>query len=374
MSRYAYLSYDALVTATDDDDEEEDGELSADDLDNLSDEEADGGGGDDEENVSDSDEDENGGVKGQFNKPVKLKTVIETTRAVVDELIRTSLNGSLTSLKKLMSLLRAACLPSNAKDDDESSQVSSSRYLVNNPEVYEYAMTTILDKGPRCFYRQLDLSENSLTLEDLQNMGNHPKWKKVQFYVLSFFKSILHTLASLSTQIGTQSSEAGDAPGGGPQVAAFIVSSLDPFIPLLAPLPRLAKGVLKVLLRIWSTGPSPETDTCSLRVHTFLRIRQMAVSLPGAVAEECFRAIYLCYARTAKAFNEQTATSVVFMAQCVTELYQTDVAQAYQQVRHCDTTGIDITRPNSMIPENVVLCADHPHFCYVLLPCIVVYL
>ena len=328
----------------------DDVELSEDGIDDLSDEDdvddTQQEESEDDEHYSNEDDDEvNGG-----SKPVKFKAAIDTTVDVVNDLIRTALAGSLTSLKKLMSLFRATCLPNNAKDDDESGNRATSRYLVNNPEVYEHAMTEILEKGSRCFYKQLGLSGHGVTTKDLEGMGNHPKWKKLQFYVLSFYKSILHTLAGLSTQISTETDSASLSaqPGGGPQVAAFIVSCLDPYIPLLAPLPRLAKGVLKVLLRLWSTGPSPEEDDCNLRGHAFLRIRQMTLSLPGAVAEECFRAIYLCYARTAKSFTEQSGTSVVFMAQCVTELYRTDVAQAYQQVS------------NYSMPVNTscVLCAD----------------
>lgn len=283
---------------------------------------------DSEGDGEDDDDDDNEEV----SKPVKFKPMIETTTKTVDELMKSSMTGSLTSLKKLMSLFRATCLPSSERDVEDANKPTS-RYLVNNPEVYEYAMTEILEKGHKCFYKQLGLSGDKLSSQALESLGSHPNWKKVQFYVLSFYKSILYTLAALSTQINSEvDAETDTSQQGGPHVAAFIVSCLDPYIPLLSPLPRLAKGVLKVILKLWSTGPSPEKDTSNLRGHAFLRIRQMSIALPGAVAEECFRSMYLCYARTCKSFNEQSAPSVIFMAQCVTELYQTDVAQAYQQV------------------------------------------
>jgi nucleolar complex protein 2 len=300
--------------------------------DESEDEEVDMESGGEEVEDSDSEADDDDDDEGGSSKPVKFKPMIETTTKTVDELIKSCMGGSLTSLKKLMSLFRATCLPSSERDADEGPDKPTSRYLVNNPEVYEYAMTEILEKGHKCFYKQLGLSGDKLSAQALESLGSHPNWKKVQFYVLSFYKSILYTLAALSTQISSEvDADADTSNQTGPHVAAFIVSCLDPYIPLLSPLPRLAKGVLKVVLKLWSTGPAPEEDSSNLRGHSFLRIRQMSIALPGAVAEECFRSMYLCYARTAKSFNEQSASSIVFMAQCVTELYQTDIAQAYQQ-------------------------------------------
>jgi nucleolar complex protein 2 len=89
--------------------------------------------------------------------------------------------------------------------------------------------------------------------------------------------------------------------------------------------------VLKVFLRLWGYGPSPEDDVTNVRGQAFLRIRQMVLQLPGTLGEECFRGMYLTYARAAKTFSALSASGVVFMAQCVTELYTLDPAQAYQQ-------------------------------------------
>lgn len=52
----------------------------------------------------------------------------------------------------------------------------------------------------------------------------------------------------------------------------------------------------------------------------------------GTVREECFRSIYLRYARAAKSCTEMNIGSISFMAQSIAELYQSDPVQAYQQV------------------------------------------
>ena len=118
-------------------------------------------------------------------------------------------------------------------------------------------------------YLQLDLEE--LTPEHLSKLKSHPKWKKLQFLVLSFFKSMLHVLAGVS--IASQQE----------QVTSFLVGTLEAYLPLLTPLPRLSKAVLNTLLTLWSTGPSPSENKSGsdVRVQAFLRVRQMALMLPG---------------------------------------------------------------------------------------------
>mmetsp|Transcript_22453 Transcript_22453/g.32753 ORF Transcript_22453/g.32753 Transcript_22453/m.32753 type:complete len:759 (+) Transcript_22453:58-2334(+) len=304
--------------------EDESGDMEEDDVDNDSDDDID----------EDDHDSKISGAGGQD------RSSIEVTAALVDELVTSSKSGSLTSFRKLLSVFRATCLPNSQGGDDEPAVDGrpTSRYVVSDPEVYEYVMVEVLEHAGGVFASHLDLSLDGLTREKLTNLGDHPKWKKLQMFVLSFYKSVLHTLASLSTQISDTSTADDPAPTdrsstnqGGSHVAAYIVSCLEPYIPLLSPVSRLAKGVIKVLLRLWSQGPAPENDTSNVRGHSFLRIRQMSILLPGTITEECFRAIYLCFARTAKSFSEQSRTSVIFMSQCVTELYRTDVAHAYQQ-------------------------------------------
>ena len=82
------------------------------------------------------------------------------------------------------------------------------------------------------------------------------------------------------------------------EIVVFLLKSIEPYIPLLTPMPRLCKNFMKILLGLWSQG----TDLHNLRGHAFLRFRQIAITLPGAFTEEAFRSMYLTFARCARTF------------------------------------------------------------------------
>jgi nucleolar complex protein 2 len=310
------------------------------------------GSDDDEDDDNEPDFEETQGTKSRQKSP---KQLVEATDVMVRELVESAKNGSMTSLKKVLTIFRITCLP-NADRQGTEEWEQTSNYVVTNPEVYEVVMIEVLENLHKSFYHHLDLSISTpLTRDELSNLHEHPKWKKMQMSILSFYKSILHILVTLSSQVYSKpENNSADKPksdsnkkssknkpavvsnpsridDGSCHVASFILSCLEPYIALLTPLPRLAKGVMKILLSIWANGPSPEHDTHNVRGYCFLRLRQMALVLPEMLTEECFRLIYLTFARTAKSYNEFTSSSIVFMSQCVSELYQLNIAHAYQQ-------------------------------------------
>jgi len=292
---------------------------------------------------SDDDEDgedvcsESGAVPSFRSRPRDRKKIQLTAELASSTASKALHSDSLTELKKLLSMFRAACMPSGESVDprDEPSEVAIvSRYVVPSAEVYEHVMLTGIETIALVFGRLLDIrTHKDTTRAHLEQLSKHSRWKKLQLCVVSFFKSVLHTLDGLVDS----SSQARVA-----EAVAFLVDSLGAYIPFLSPLPRLAKSVVKVLLTVWSrrddvtvtvsSDPGvPADDTMRVRSLAFLRIRQMAVELPGAVAEECFRSMYLKFARQTKSFNEYTAPSEMFMMQSVAELYGTDLSIAYQQ-------------------------------------------
>jgi nucleolar complex protein 2 len=292
----------------DDSDEDLEGELEE-DLDDMESE---------EEEVEEEEEEEEE-VSGEIlGRKEKVTAIVEVTEKLLNETIEKAQEGSYIALKKLLSIFRAACLPSNNDADEEGAvDQSSSTFIIPSPEIYQLVMVGVTDNAHVAMYKQLDLDE--LSMENLAKMDKHPHWKRVQFLVLSYYKSMLHTLASLAVASKQE------------QVSVFLITSLEAYLPLLSPMPRLAKAVLKSLLILWSQGLPPAEDETDVRVHAFLRIRQMALMLPGTVREECFRSIYLRYARGCKTFSETGGSSVIFMAQCVAELFTSDPVQAYQQ-------------------------------------------
>ncbi|CAM9715390.1 unnamed protein product, partial [Choristocarpus tenellus] len=69
-----------------------------------------------------------------------------------------------------------------------------------------------------------------------------------------------------------------------------------------------------------------------VRVLSYVRIRQMGISLPFPFVEACMRGLYLTFARRARASpsSPQGRRSFRIMEGCVVELYRLDTASAYQ--------------------------------------------
>lgn len=301
--------------------------------------------GQDDENEEDSDVDYNDddleGVLDSDDDTATMKTKSKKKQAlnreVSEELIKSLIkktfanSGSLSSLKKLLSIFRIACIPMSSSskskhgdDEDDSdsefqTQSKSSRYIINTPELYEIIMSSVIEISHRAFYRFLDISDVDIAQITETSLTQHPKWKNISLLILSYFKSIMHTLKSLSDTFNQG------------KVSVLLINSLEKYIPLLIGLPRLAKHILKILLIYWAKDISIDEDVSNLRGHAFIRIRQLAIQLTGNIPEECFRSLYLSFSRTCKSFNEIKFSTVIFMSQCVVELYSTDASLAYQQ-------------------------------------------
>lgn len=112
------------------------------------------------------------------------KPTIETTEEVVKEIITSTANGSMTALKKLLYIFRATCLPSADKDiaGETPWDQSNSRYIITNPEVYEYIMIEVLENLYKGIYKHLDLPVDrpvsSLSRQEISHLEEHRNWKK----------------------------------------------------------------------------------------------------------------------------------------------------------------------------------------------------
>ena len=285
-----------------------------DDDDNTSDKNNDSDSDSDSLIGSSDDDDEDTGIQTNDNNR-KIKPDVEVTESLLEESIENACNGSKAALKTMLTIFRAACIPSS--DDDGKSK--DNRYTLPSPEIYEAVMVKVLQNAWKSFYKLLGLSiKEKLTVKAISKLQENSRWKGIQMQVLGLFKSIIHVLSSLA-ESSLQNETAG-----------FILSHLEPYIPLLAPLMRLFKTVLKTLLSIWSREVTSEEDSLNARGYAFLRVRQMAMILPGTCMDECFRLTYLNFARSCRSFTEVNANAIMFMIQSVVELYKVDNMMAYQ--------------------------------------------
>ena len=351
---YEYLKENdaSLLSFGDDDEENEEEDLEEDlDLDQ-----------DDEDLDSEEEEEEEEEEEYTSKKSKKGgEKHIEVNAAFVETTSKAAVKGSQSALKKMIAMFRTACIP-NADNSQSTGPMSefegpSSKYLINDAAIYQQVMDTSLATLHKAFYKIFEIN-GDIDKEQLSSLSSHPKWKKMQLVVLSFYKSYMHLLAGLArgTMVDDDNEDGGDSDensdsdsedrkkkpkkrssdGEGKKdsphaVAVYLLRSIDPYLCLLTPMPRLCKALLKVLLFIWTEGPDPASDTFNLRGHAFIKLRQVCLKLPGSYTEEVFRSMYLSFARTSKSFTEMSAPSVLFMTRCLIELFKVDLPQTYQQ-------------------------------------------
>lgn len=244
---------------------------------------------------------------------------------LLSETLKRARSGTLKDIRQLLLMFKAASNPNVDNDDDNGDGAAQLPYSISSPEVYEEVMTSVVQwshVGWRQFLQVKSLSKPKV----VAHLAENAKWKRLQPCVLSFFSTILSLLQSIGVLDKHH------------EVAMFIINSLENYIPFLGPLPRLTRNVAKALCGLLTAriNDSPHNDDSThefsdIRSHCLLRLRQIALLLPGNAGEECFRLVYLSFARACKSCSELNADNIAFVTRCVAELYKSDPAMAYQQ-------------------------------------------
>lgn len=247
-------------------------------------------------------------------------------------------------LRKIIQVYISACHMADSKDENEDgtgrmrSETRKRSFHIESSTVFDKLMVTCLTKCHEEFRYHLLGKGSSLGKDDDSNVKEeqdddeidvdkpiNPKqlaksirWDKLKFSIQSFFKASLHLI-----------SEAKET-----KLLSFIVKSLSHYVPYLSAFPRVTKSLLKTMTSLWSTTSDSTTQYQSVRLNAFLRIRQVALTQPFPFIEDCLKATYLSYAKSAKFANAATVTSLLptltFMGNCVVELYSLDYASSYQ--------------------------------------------
>jgi nucleolar complex protein 2 len=252
------------------------------------------------------------------------------------------------SLKKFVNAFKSACHLADGDDGEAEKQQRGTKYLFENSEVFDRLMVISLTRLHEEFHYHL-IGQGATAKVPLQkkkdkaekadaetkepeedeatdiNKGMNPKvleksrrWAELKPILLSFFKSSNHILSAAKE----------------PDLVVFVLKSLADFIPYMSPFPRLAESMLKTLTALWSAPIDASEDYQVVRLHSFLRIRQLALTQPFPYIEECLKKCYLAYAQRAKFANASSVTSslptLTFMGNCVVELYSLDYHSSYQ--------------------------------------------
>jgi nucleolar complex protein 2 len=129
----------------------------------------------------------------------------------------------------------------------------------------------------------------------------------------AFFRSTLHVL--------NESKE--------PELLAELLKALSKYLRFLTPFPRIAEFMLKTLESLWS-APSDSENYQHVRLHAFMRLRQLALVMPFPFIEDVLKKTYLGYSRRAKFGTASNFPTLTFLGNCLVELYSLDYHSSYQ--------------------------------------------
>lgn len=282
--------------------------------------------GTDEEKVEDRDPpdtEENGGVQGEKQEASSEEVL---TSKVLDALSTgTFKSHGLSSLKKLVGAYKSACHLADADEEVKTRPGESGKqYVIESSKVFDQLMVLCLERCREAFTYHLQL-ENDDTGESADNKPLNPKvleraekWPEIRPILLSFFLSTIHVM-----------SEAKE-----PELLTFILASLSKYVRLMSGVPTVAEALLKSLIALWSAPFDTSEDYQVVRLNSFFRIRQLAITQPFPFLEECLKKTYLAYARRAKFGTSSSVSSALptltFMGNCLVEIYSLDYHSSYQ--------------------------------------------
>eukprot|EP00536_Pseudo-nitzschia_multiseries_P014802 jgi/Psemu1/215934/e_gw1.769.19.1 len=237
------------------------------------------------------------------------------------------------ALKKLVNAYKSAC---HMTDEEKSKDGRGGRnFKIESSDVFDRLMIVSLTKCKDEFHfhllgQQVKKNETKKVnepqsdyIEDKKPINpkvleRSERWNDFNPILFTFFKATVHIL-----------SEAKES-----QLVVFVLKALSEYIPFMTPFPRLAETMLKVLASLWSAPIDSSEDYQVVRLHSFLRIRQLAMTQPFPFIEECLKKLYLAYAQRAKFATASSVTSALptltFMGNCVVELYSLDYHSSYQ--------------------------------------------
>ncbi|KAK1740920.1 nucleolar complex protein 2 [Skeletonema marinoi] len=335
--KYLKDNESSLLEYGDDGDDDDDMEDGAEEDDYVQDEDA------MEEILSDDDDNEgtevtDESIKKQFEKQQRLQeNKFLLTPQRLEQVEQSAFEfHSIKGLKRIISAFRTACHLSDANrndeevdsDDEEAMRSRKKEFQITSPEEFYYHL---LEKkageesddesaasGSDDEEKKKETFDESKPINP-SKLSKSPNWSKVGPSMESFFKSTLHLL-----------SEAGkDA-----NLLKFVLTALSKYVPYLTAFPKITKKLLKTCVKLWSAPLDTSEDYNAVRLQAFLRIRQLAITQPYPLIEDCLKMTYLSYAQRSKFGTASNVTSVLptltFMGNCIVELYTLDYASAYQ--------------------------------------------
>ncbi|KAK1135281.1 hypothetical protein K0M31_008051 [Melipona bicolor] len=184
----------------------------------------------------------------------------------------------------------------------ESADPESLQYKVEGGAVFNGVVQLCILYLPNAFKRYLKLSsETQFQAHKVKRFG------KVKSILKSYLLDLIKILQSVTST----------------NILTVLLKHLHQMLPYTQSFSSLTKPLLKLLLRLWSTGEE------TVRVVSFLSILRIATSNRESVLETLFKAMYVKYVENSKFVSLTTLPGINFMRHSLIEIYLLDNDLAY---------------------------------------------
>lgn len=232
-------------------------------------------------------------------------------------------------LKELMLAFKCACHLSDSSGANEGyGNIVDKEYIIDSSKVFDELMMVCLQHCHDEFIHHLMVNDERRG-QDMKAGGineagetinpsileKNPGWSRIKPLVKSFFQSTMHLLSVAKDY----------------ELLAFVLKTTSKSLRFLSAFPRVAEKLLRTLISLWSAPLDSSEDYQVVRLNSFFRIRQLALTQPFPFIESILKKTYLAYTKRSK-FGTSVSSlhTLTFMGNCLVELYSLDYFSSYQ--------------------------------------------
>lgn len=204
---------------------------------------------------------------------------------------------SAKTIKCVVDAFHAALLTVSDPDGPKSKE-----YKVEGAAVFNGVVQLCVLNLPAAFRKFLKISGESRF--EAHKLKRFPKIKGT---IKSYLADLLKILMNVTSA----------------DILTVLLKHLHQMIPYTQSFSALDKPLLRILLKIWSTGEE------TVRVVAFLSILKIATSRKESILETLFKTMYIKYVENAKFVSPSTLPGINFMRHSLAEIYMLDPGLAY---------------------------------------------
>ncbi|XP_034951113.1 nucleolar complex protein 2 homolog [Chelonus insularis] len=207
---------------------------------------------------------------------------------------------SIKTIKKLVDAFHAALI--TVSDPDASTQV---QYKIEGGALFNAVVQLCILSLPDALKKFLKISS-----EAEFEAHKSKRFPKIRSVLKTYLKDLLELLQHLTS----------------PEILRVLLKHLHALIRFTRSFSSLNKLLIRILLKLWSTGEE------SVRVIAFLNIYQLAKTREESLLETLLKSMYLKYVENAKFVAPSTLPGINFMRCSLVEIYLLDSNYAYNYV------------------------------------------